>query len=76
MTSALTITRRNCMQVTGMSWRRVLDFARSHGVPVFNVSERTTAVHAGAFVAALERAKDVPRERELDALDMLLADDA
>jgi hypothetical protein len=69
----LTITRKNCMECTGMAWPRVLRFAREHGVPVFTLSERTTAVHGAAFVAALERAGCVAAARQPDALDLLLA---
>lgn len=78
MTQALTITARNAMALTGMSWKRVLTFARANDVPVYRLTERTTAVNAAAFVAALEHAQAAVRTtspRKLDALDLLLLRD-
>jgi len=66
----VTITARNAMAATGMSWTRCIALARKHNVPVLHLSARTTAIPAALLMSAIEReARDTtPR----DATDELL----
>lgn len=49
----LVITARNAMAATGMSWPRVKQIAREHGVPVWTIGARTSAIPAAAWLAAV-----------------------
>lgn len=51
----LTVTRDNALTVTGMSWREVLRYARTHGVPVFKISRNRSAVDGVRLISAMNR---------------------
>jgi hypothetical protein len=70
---ALTISARNAMSVTGMSWARVLRLARRLEVPVLEVSRRTHLVPAAPLMEAI--AREATRVTPpLDPVDQMLVD--
>lgn len=74
MTPAVTITARNALAATGMSWRRVRELAARHGVPIMQLSRRCLCVSAVAFAAAVDAEAAAVAPRPLSALDRWCAE--